>query len=716
MPATAIIDDEGEFYLERYVAVHGKPSWLMSDIKSATWRLKEIGNKRSANINFDFSVSLNTTLKDYPYLYETVRRVVFHIREGEFKRFQSASAVVLVANSYFTLCRWMIAKYIYRFSELTAEDYEEFKASVVYGQGHLLEFSTIVQVQLGNLFDELKILPSDSSQQRASKAMGVVPVRAGTNFIDVRKLLLMLGFGWMRKNAEVGFEINEFAESIGFGRDPALDLAYSDCDEDKIVTTENLRRYLNLWEYLFNLRRVLHDTICFNPFAVTSPGIQAQRLGGEIGRTGTLPFEQAAHVLERSARWVLNYGRPLIHLSRHFNTSKKAFELFRGLKNHTDFTTNVNQLRGPDGPLGLFCEQGKQYFSFSRSKMRLALNYLRVACAIIIAAFCARRASEVVGLKENCCERDMWGKLWVTFFIHKSDLEERKIPAPEIVLKAVSLLCELSAESRFKTGSEYIFVSDDLDGNVVGLSVDGYPCFVLGAYLARFGAYLNIPKLADGSIWVLRPHQFRRFFAILYVWIYELGDLAALSNHLRHGDLEKTRRYVTEPKMGSIIRAADKAHTIKLLTDAAYGKISLTGTLGDRLTKLSEKIYQQLLNSTEVYSERRLWQKLSKLVERTGMSLRASPWAFCAFMDSDTHMHRPCGANVDRSRVSNATLSACKACKFHVGSDVFTPFLTTHLETHQKIIASDAPPLIKNLSVKAAEECRNLIDQNKLKR
>jgi hypothetical protein len=65
--------------------------------------------------------------------------------------------------------------------------------------------------------------------------------------------------------------------------------------------------------------------------------------------------------------------------------------------------------------------------------------------------------------------------------------------------------------------------------------------------------------LPSGDQWWFTPHQFRRFFGVVYYHRYRFPHLAALSRFYRHFDPDMTRRYVTEAVIGGFLEYAEAA-------------------------------------------------------------------------------------------------------------------------------------------------------------
>src|SRR5690606_29124358 len=124
-----------------------------------------------------------------------------------------------------------------------------------------------------------------------------------------------------------------------------------------------------------------------------------------------------------------------------------------------------------------------------------------------------------------CIQRDDLGKPWLRSFIHKTLQTQGTVPVPEVVASAVAVLTRLSARARGITGTAYLFQCNAPGTDAVRwMSRSGAPVFRLWAFTREFGYFVDVPALADGTRWTFHPHQFRRFFAVLYVWCYELAN------------------------------------------------------------------------------------------------------------------------------------------------------------------------------------------------
>jgi hypothetical protein len=233
---------------------------------------------------------------------------------------------------------------------------------------------------------------------------------------------------------------------------------------------------------------------------------------------------------------------------------------------------------------------------------------------------------------------------------------------------------------------------------VVGLGRDGVSVFQLGSLMREFGYFVDVPVLADGSRWTFRPHQFRRFFAVLYVWCYDLADWGALAHHLRHFDLEMTRRYVSDADLGAILNQANRERTAEVLSRVALGSRRLSGPAGERLSASVQALHVRLGQRVQVVPERKLHQRVMRFVERSNLELRAMPWGYCASPDV-VGPPAVCSGGSGPATPEAASVSTCGDCNRSVRAPEFRPYLATALARHRTIAESaHAPPLMKRAS------------------
>jgi integrase len=697
-----------------------RPSWLLDRYEHDEWNVTNIGDQSPKTIVFNVTLAGGAKLSSYPNLYESIKRIAYGVRTGPLAEVESAGAHVVIVNNLITLARWMISNGIERFSMLTKEDREEYAAAAVYGTQNILNSESLLERHLETLMERCDFQPDDSENTRRSKSKSVFPVKkvvnTGIRVILDRTCILrdagleQVGLG---RNGVLSSLLDEAEILCGFNpirKKKCVSAKSKDDYDEQLVTEEHLRRFLMSFKYLYTHRRYLEDAPSADPFAFTSPRLEARKLGAAIGRTGTVPVKQATHLIERSIRWIVDYSPKILDLK---DQADQAFDKDgpSSINARAEYL-NISQIwpTGPASPFPILAarlreiesDEESSIESFSNCKgmnLQSATLSLMSACAVVIAAFTARRASEIIGLRVGCVHIDDAGNPWLKCFIHKTTQMESYIPIPEVVIFAVNVLERISERSRNYTGTPYLF-QYNVPGTcrTHGISGSNFPNFDIQSHLRKFGYFVDVPRMEDGSLWTFKPHQFRRFFAILYIWIYDKGDWGALQYHLRHFTNEMTRRYVTESEIGQIVALANKEHTAEILANAAFGITHLAGVEGERFKNIAQDLRRQMTKSVEVVSERKFKQKLEKLVERTGLSLLAFPWGYCVERKTAQVRVRNC-TNTEFPNYERANEITCVGCACNLVTPSAQHFLATAIQLHRDVAdAPESPPILRKAS------------------
>lgn len=676
-----------------------RPRWLLTEYSQNIWVVKDTGSKPNVTIPFDVSLPNGSRLPDYPNLLESIRRVVYGIRTGPLTTVDSGTTQRAVADNLITLASWMVSNGILRFDELNRGDLEEYAELATFGVHSIINAESVLNRHLGQVLPLARFEDSDTLEMRREKAERVFPYASCGNGrqkkLHREALLDAAGLGATRPTGALTQMLDEFEAACGFYQAPHIRRrmveakSLDELDEEP-VTTEHLRRLLMPFDYLYRHRRYLSDGVPHNLFLGSTPTRQAYKLGKRIGRTGTVPVKQAAVLIERSVRWVLDYapallamhaGKPDANETQH-NEIFSPFPILPGQRTTTYPESADEQYHA---------EELRQGMTLS-----MALNFLLTACAVVISAFSARRASEIIGLKAGCIEHDDSGKAWLHVFIHKTNQDDTYIPIPEAVVAAVSVLEKLSDSARKRNGTPYLFQYMLPESeNIRGMSADGFPVFALRVFLRKFGYFIDVPALPDGTRWTFAPHQFRRFFAILYIWIYELGDWGAISHQLRHFDPEMTRRYTSGDELGHILAMANRERSAQILANAALGRTQVGGLEGTRYKDAAKRLYDRMVLQLQVVPERKFVQRVQRMVERTGLTLHGFPWGYCAAKPDSEDENCACsGAGTHGPNFRDATISTCKDCIHGFRTPSFLPYLNSSLDLHKSIAQSNGTPLI----------------------
>ena len=288
------------------------------------------------------------------------------------------------------------------------------------------------------------------------------------------------------------------------------------------------------------------------------------------------------------------------------------------------------------------------------------------ACFAVIAALSARRRGEIADLGAGCTYQDIDGAHWMRVYIEKTTQRYDQIPIPDAVHQAVQCMETISAEARKNTGNDSIWQFQAIDGNrAIGLR----PHEELNNIVRHFDTEADLD-------WKFSPHQFRRFFAMLYFWRYEKGDVAGLSHHLRHIELEMTRRYVTDNAFGRIWTDVEGEWRADFLRGAVEGARAIGGAAGERIKDQIDRMRRRYRKDVDVVARERIVAKLLRLAKRWNAACKLHVWGtICVCPQRNSARfgkHAKCkGASETGPVFSQATEETCARCPFAVHTERF---------------------------------------------
>lgn len=540
--------------------------------------------KRRPNTRIHFDVvlapgAIRSSHPQHEHDLITAKLLAYHeqssVRAGYGK---APAATAHIIRSYFTFVRWRNSRGIPQNSDLTKEWLEEFFATIrTRGPMGLLPLQERATELLRRYVDSGRGFPirDDGKGQEPVLAMAKVANDLGLD----HALSLTPGVRQIFRNAAAEANIlavpeGHYSLSAGTERPGKLrTVASAKREEWSVARVAYLIKPLEL---LHRFRdKLSHDPIPFDPFAQSRSVAHVARslATAEPQRTPTIPAAQACYLIDRALAWVLDYSidiqRFVIELQAMAGeqvASKDAkYRLLRRLSSRFDPAAPD----GPDSPWPTSHALPAGATQQARPSLHTILfELLPTACMIVIAAFSARRFEEIDSLRADCVSAD-GDDYWMDSWISKTLRRIEKIPVPATVGRAVQLLEWLSESRRQRTGEPWIFGFDDpLWGSGRAFSAR--------SALARFADFVDVPPLADGTRWWFAPHQFRRFFGIVYYHHYRFPHLAALSNFYRHFDPDMTRTYVSEVANGSFMRLAEAAQTAAQREAASKDRERLT--------------------------------------------------------------------------------------------------------------------------------------------
>ncbi len=691
-----------------------KPQWLKEgEYNSPVWVVGDdnpLSPKLSKKIRFDLILfdprrlgeCCRLTDPEYAHLLDTAKLQIYGLRTGKHATVTSASAHDEMARAILNWIVWMIMNNIRRFSYLDQDDFDAYLEAACYGPAYLLMYKSRLEEYVRRIREagiEIPRIKRSNSQP----------------FLDAKKLLQDAGIDPKRgfSDKSTAFELATIAKEEGFYLKPErLSQLSEEPPKPQKMSAPHLIQMLRPWDYQWQRRREFPgDCIQFDPFCNLSPEQMARDLCQAVGRTKTAPIRQTMELIDRSIRWVLDYAPVLLDLRDQFD-GLLAMELSKHdrLVQMTKIVSEAVIPEGPGSPLQINASTKRS--SADRLHFGTAvLDCIPAACAIVIAAFTGRRHDEALSIRTagpdngDCIIRDDHG-LWIEVYIEKTIKDWERSPCNELVVSAVEILRRWSAPARTISGTVKLFQYKKL------ISAD-IVRFRLRLALEPFVDFLSLTPMPNGSQWNFQLKQFRRFFAILYFWHYQYGDLAALSYQLRHLNPAVTQVYVTEPEMGAIFRHVNREHTGIVLTEAALGERNVSGPFGERFKSTVRKLRDRYRRLVKIVSPLLVEKVVERYVQKSGRRLKAFKWGWCACGPALHQLNTarclkdsslPPAAGPD---FSQSAPTVCGDCPHHMTDGVFEPFWRNELELHEQAALDPGNgPILREVSKNHAEKLR----------
>lgn len=338
--------------------------------------------------------------------------------------------------------------------------------------------------------------------------------------------------------------------------------------------------------------------------------------------------------------------------------------------------------------------------------------YIPTAALIVLGVFQARRESELTSLTTSCID-DSSEELWMETHVAKTLRRDKKLPTVDLPKAAVELLSRWSSRGRTMTGSDLLFSYWEPLGRPVKTvkpNVD----------LKKFAQFVLESPISKR----IQVRQFRRFFAMSYMWRYRLGSLPALSEFLCHSGISMTWEYVTERVGTSVMLEAQSEFSKEILISAAIGKTKLKGPFGRLWSRWVEKVRSQIRTSISFTEDEDLEQSLLvQRIEASGRMLLPTPGGFCSAGERTRDVTRakcstPDPLNPDRM-IKNPELSRpglCAACPFAATDDEHRDFWQAAARDARAAASQPNPSLLRErarLDVAKLERIANAFDASR---
>ena len=299
---------------------------------------------------------------------------------------------------------------------------------------------------------------------------------------------------------------------------------------------------LHILQRLFQYREVMIDGLVMDPF-------QGQSVRKFVGytharqletQTGIIPDETLGPLVRASLEYVDRFADYLLDTCdaiEDLRAGGRSFDYWsiRHLRERVPTTYGLDGTKFQSG----LC---------SVRQLNKELNYLQTACFVLIAFATGMRVSEILSLREGCCEIQkepgqpdlVWLRSRVFKMQGVPEGRKAKWLGGPVCARAVRVLERLGKRVRRRLKAPFLWLP------IPSFHRPREPNPLVALAISwRLRNFIAMLELRDGSgrPFHLHPHMFRRTFA-RHVARHDTTNLLALKEHFKHASLWMTDYYV----------------------------------------------------------------------------------------------------------------------------------------------------------------------------
>ena len=470
------------------------------------------------------------------------------------------------------------------------------------------------------------------------------------------------------------------------------DIQKSDIDayESYIASKELTKNYVA--ECIRNLRRFwthrtdIEDGMTFDPYpSIVNVSLLAKKLGCKNGHTSTLKPEKGLGLLNHALCLVGDSERVL-----------ERFDVYMELKNSHANPSAEFKCR--------FGQTSKNFIQEVRALYGAAIVLVFGLSAMRKHEANQTRYEEVKGLAYGEVDT-LTGRLHKTARTQTGRVTERKVVKE--VQDAIKVIIRLTRPRREESGSEFLLLRLPFHNSI---RTDHIPCNEL-ATQSMYKVLDNFAKDAGYEDGKLRPHMFRRFFAMMWAWRFETGDLHYLSKLLYHNGYEFTKAYTEDEDVWAFM-----PEEIKQLTHDLFEKL-LTGAkkIVGGFSRTIEHYIKLLQANVTIITPEQIETFALSLLERSEYIVMPAADGFC-FMSKSRAKRAKCSTNGELPNYANRCEELCAICGNFGVTDDRKPYWQVRHDAHEKTYKSARTATLKDAAKKGMVLCKRVLNEISLRR
>lgn len=202
----------------------------------------------------------------------------------------------------------------------------------------------------------------------------------------------------------------------------------------------------------------------------------------------------------------------------------------------------------------------------------------------------------------------------------------------------------------------------------------------------------------------LRPHIFRRSFALLWAWRFELGDHIYLAKILRHKNFDGTRIYTRDESIWSFFGREGKELVSSVLESAFLEPEGLRGGFSRSI-----KRYSKILRAKfSAVSPKHVSNFVETLIARTNTVMIPNADGYC-FINKNRARYAKCSTDKEGPNYSNRSESKCAKCPNFAVNETRSSYWEERYRAHKLVCDSTDIKLLRESSIKGMAICEKFI-------
>lgn len=465
--------------------------------------------------------------------------------------------------------------------------------------------------------------------------------------------------------------------------------AYKNSLHARNLSRSTVEGYLAPITYMYNRRATLSESLKFNPFKNENIYSYAKKTAKPDGHTNTLLPREIFFILNEALKKIKNSSQTLDLLDEYMKIKKLSEEQVTGFskpsfkfkKNHGQtvkkLITDVSVLYGA----------------------ALTVTFLLIAERKHEAAL--REESSVVDLLEQGVDVLKGLEMKTSGSVSGKRTEVAVIQevkdAFKIIMRITKYRREESGETKVLLKMPFVHSTKrDNNKSYYLLTRDLYR--VLDSFTSAVGMETK-----------LRPHMFRRAYAMLWMWRYEIGELDELSIMLKHNSTAFTTKYTDDEDIWKFMPDVEQRMTFDILNNAFQKKVMISGGASNTLERYGRLIQakSRLLDPLAIAGV------IDELIEIEGLKVVSHADGYC-FISTETKAQSKClNENGDLSEELRED-SRCVGCPNFGVDDKRRSYWEKRIDLHQLVVGNSANSTLVISSKIFIEKANKLLMSNML--